>query len=197
MEFSEYDLPYESFIGGWFIPTEICDGLIECYNDTKEISKKQGVIGNGIIHKETKDSMDLTLYDNTSNEAFSKYKNVLMQVSTNYFNKYPYSVPSSRIGFREGHNIQLYPTCGGYKEYHCERNVVDPVNLCRHLAYMTYLNTIDTDGGETEFFYQKIKVKPEKGLTLIWPSDWTHTHRGIPATQEEKMIITGWIHYAN
>ena len=31
---------------------------------------------------------------------------------------------------------------------------------------MTYLNDIK-DGGETEFYYQKLKVKPEKGLTLI------------------------------
>jgi hypothetical protein len=56
---------------------------------------------------------------------------------------------------------------------------------------MTYLNTV-TDGGETEFFWQKIKVKPEKGLTLIWPSDFTHTHRGIPSPSQKKYIVTGW-----
>ena len=43
---------------------------------------------------------------------------------------------------------------------------------------MTYLNTIKV-GGETEFLYQKLKIKPKKGLTLIWPTDWTHTHRGL------------------
>ena len=61
---------------------------------------------------------------------------------------------------------------------------------------MTYLNDITGEGGETQFYFQKIDVKPQKGLTLIWPSDWTHTHRGNPAIDEEKMIITGWIHYA-
>jgi hypothetical protein len=59
---------------------------------------------------------------------------------------------------------------------------------------MTYLNDVES-GGETEFLYQNLKIKPQKGLTLIWPTDWTHTHRGIPSMEEEKMIVTGWVHY--
>jgi hypothetical protein len=43
---------------------------------------------------------------------------------------------------------------------------------------MTYLNDV-TDGGETGFFYQDVKIKPQKGLTLIWPAIWTHTHKGF------------------
>ena len=41
---------------------------------------------------------------------------------------------------------------------------------------------------------KKIKVKPEKGLTLIWPADWTFTHRGIPSPQEQ-YIVTGWLSF--
>jgi len=40
-----------------------------------------------------------------------------------------------------------------------------------------------------------LKVKPEKGLTLIWPADWTFTHRGIPSMSETKYIVTGWYNY--
>ena len=56
---------------------------------------------------------------------------------------------------------------------------------------MTYLNDVNK-GGETEFVYQKLKVKPEIGLTLIWGSDWTFTHRGIASPKETKYITTGW-----
>ncbi len=59
---------------------------------------------------------------------------------------------------------------------------------------MTYLNDIK-EGGETEWYYQKLKVKPKKGLTVIWPADWTFTHRGITAKKEHKYIITGWINF--
>ena len=59
------------------------------------------------------------------------------------------------------------------------------------VAWMTYLNDIE-EGGETYFKQQECKVRPKKGLTLLWPADWTHFHKGIPAPNEEKMIITGW-----
>ena len=59
---------------------------------------------------------------------------------------------------------------------------------------MTYLNTVK-DGGETEFIYQKLKVKPETGLTLIWGSDWPFTHRGITSKTKTKYITTGWYSY--
>ena len=61
---------------------------------------------------------------------------------------------------------------------------------------MTYLNDIK-DGGETYFSSQDLKVKPEKGLTLIWPAYWTHMHKGIPAITEHKMVTTGWLTYNN
>jgi hypothetical protein len=59
---------------------------------------------------------------------------------------------------------------------------------------MTFLNDIKYKG-ETEWYYQKLKVKPKKGLTFIWPADWTFTHRGIPAEKEIKYIATGWYSY--
>ena len=64
----------------------------------------------------------------------------------------------------------------------------------RHLAFMTYLNDVN-EGGETEFFYQEAKIRPRKGLSLIWPTDWTHTHRGVPAPKEQKTIVTGWLKF--
>ena len=59
---------------------------------------------------------------------------------------------------------------------------------------MTYLNDVN-DGGETEYYYQKVKIKPVKGLTLIVPVDWTFTHRGIVSLTETKYIVTGWFSY--
>ena len=59
---------------------------------------------------------------------------------------------------------------------------------------MTYLNDVE-DKGETEFVLQNLKVKAEKGKTLIWPADWTHTHRGIISPTQEKYIVTGWFNF--
>ena len=53
------------------------------------------------------------------------------------------------------------------------------------------------DGGGTEFkFYPDFKVNAKKGLSLMWPTDFTHTHRGV-VSEYEKYIVTGWINHAS
>ena len=77
--------------------------------------------------------------------------------------------------------------------WHCEKSG-DEGNINRHLVFMTYLNDV-TDGGETEWYYQKEKIKPEKGLTVIWPAEWMFTHRGVISKTQTKYITTGWYNF--
>ena len=74
---------------------------------------------------------------------------------------------------------------------HCERSGPEAPNNTRHLVFMTFLNTVN-DGGGTEFKHHDIIHKAEEGKTLIWPTDWTHTHRGMISNTEHKYIMTGW-----
>jgi len=41
-----------------------------------------------------------------------------------------------------------------------------------------------------------VTIQPKKGLTLVWPSDWTFMHRGVPSPTQEKRIMTGWFNFA-
>lgn len=87
-------------------------------------------------------------------------------------------------------NIQRYYPGEGYHKFHCERGA-NSKDLRRVLVWMIYLNDI-TDGGQTEFYYQKHKENPEQGKLVIWPSDWTHIHRGVTSSTQTKYILTGW-----
>jgi len=98
------------------------------------------------------------------------------------------------VCFAEGMNIQYYEPGEGFPKWHCERGMNQSNQ--RALAFMTYLNDV-TDGGETEWLYQEKKLQPKKGLTAIWPTDFTHTHRGIISTTQTKIIITGWFNYVD
>ena len=80
-------------------------------------------------------------------------------------------------------NLQKYEPNEGFKECHSERRGKTQQTRC--LAWMTYLNDVP-DGG-TEFLYQQMTSPAKKGLTLIWPSDWTHTHRGVPSPTQDKL----------
>ena len=78
----------------------------------------------------------------------------------------------------------------GYHIWHCEHMMKGSRD--RILAWMIYLNDVE-EGGETEFLYQKTRIKPKKNRLLIWPSQFTHTHRGNPPLSGDKYILTGWI----
>ena len=86
------------------------------------------------------------------------------------------------------HSIQYYKKKGGYFKLHYERAGLQSTN--RQLVYMLYCNTLKNGG--TEFPFQNKILKAIKGTLFIWPSDFTHPHRGVISDEEEKYIVTGW-----
>ncbi len=89
-----------------------------------------------------------------------------------------------------GLRVQRTPVGGGYHEWHFENGHFQ--NAARIITMMLYLNDVD-DGGETEFLYLHKRIKAKAGTLLIWPTGFTHTHRGNPPLSNTKYIITGWL----
>ena len=81
----------------------------------------------------------------------------------------------------------------GYHIYHVENSQLSSRN--RVTAFMLYLNDVE-DGGETEFLYQKRRIKPKKNRLAIWPAHYTHVHRGLQPLSGNKYILTGWTEYS-
>lgn len=179
-----------NFIGAWTpSDTSVCDKLIEYHKSTPD--KWEGARGGGHVDKTRKDSTDCWL---TDPELFREYNNYLQLLVTKYVEKYPWSNHYAPWKILEHINIQHYKPNGGYFVWHTERCSTHNIVRDRHLVFMTYLNDVE-DGGETEWGHQNLRIKPEKGLTVIWPADWTFTHRGLPSPTQDKYIITGWFNY--
>jgi len=178
------------FISGWFIQESICDEIIDFYQEDNYFPVTQGLSSSGKVNVKQKESLDKSISHITKDPRLVNYFDALSEVIKKYTEKYIWCDITESWTIVENVNIQWYPPNGGFKVFHFERNG-KLVSMNRHLVFMTYLNDV-IDAGETEFYYQKLKVQPQKGLTLIWPVDWTHTHRGIPSPTQEKIIITGW-----
>ena len=175
----------------------ICDQLIDLYKNSND--KKPGCAdGDGNIKPDFKKSTDLSLSpynDQLGNvECLERYFVNLQIILQKYMNEYEYSNDVKPFTITESFNIQHYKPNEGFFAWHCERAGSELPMANRHLAWMTYLNDL-TDEGGTEFYYQKLKVKPQKGKTVIFPVDWTHTHRGIVSKTQDKYIITGWFNF--
>ncbi len=181
-----------NFIAGWYMQdTIICDKIIEYHSTTP--NRWQGSFGvhnEIVVDPDRKESIDCYLNDNS--QLNQEYTIHLQQCVDAYTKIYSETQNADRWSDIEYKNIQYYPPGGGYKINHFERSSI--LTSKRFLVFMTYLNDV-TDKGETEFKYQNLSIKPEKGLTLIWPVEWTHTHRGIPSSTQEKWIVTGWFSF--
>jgi|2_EtaG_2_1085320.scaffolds.fasta_scaffold17056_3 hypothetical protein len=198
MEFSLKPHPLNKenfFIKGWYIDKKICRDVINNFN-CKSMQWKKGLVYKNeeeVIKKDEKNSTDYT-HDFQDGFSFLKeYHDSLHQVMNEYVTVFPATEAHNLWGLWSLVNIQRYLPNEGFYKFHSEKGVKGHI-LKRHLVFMTYLNTIE-EGGETEFFHQKIKVKPEEGLTLIWPAEWTYLHRGCIAPKEIKYIITGWFNF--
>jgi len=168
----------------------VCDRVIEYFKNNP--NKKQGT--NAYKVDETvKKSTDLWVTEQ-HNPVVQEYLSALHEVCDKYIKKYPWVNEFASWGISQPFNIQHYKPNEGFYSWHTERSSARPDIASRHMVFMTYLNDV-TDAGETEFYHQNLKIKPKKGLTVIWPTDWMFTHRGIPSASQEKYIATGWYNF--
>lgn len=184
------------FIQLTYIDVTICKDLIEYFE--KNPNKKPGAVYSGsndflTVNTTVKKSTDLSITSlDCNNFAINNYLISLQNSLNIYLEKFPTLNKHTKFTIGDYFNIQRYYPNEGFFEWHCERNSLQ--SSPRMLVFTTYLNSVN-DGGETEFMYQNVKIKPETGLTVIFPADWMYVHRGITSSTETKWIATGWFSY--
>jgi len=169
---------HQDFIMVWddIIPSDFCDWLINYLNNSNYLSPRSN---NYLSDKQVE------MHNFSPGEA--NYLQMLVNgCALEYVNKYPYlkafPYTSSCVLLQQTNPKE------GYHAFHAEDSTWN--NQLRTLAWMVYLNDVD-DGGETEYLYQQLKVKPKQGRVVIWPGSFTHIHRGNPP-MSEKFVATGW-----
>ena len=192
---SEHENP--NFIGSWTIePISICDDLIS-YFELNHAKQKSGVLSGG-LNLDKKDSIDISINPKDiilpGNEAFKAYFDQLLECYKNYVEEWPFLKDIAQRLEIGSFNLQRYKPGQHFKKIHTERSRIESSH--RVFAFMTYLNDVE-EGGSTYFSHYDLEIQPQKGLTLIWPAEWTHAHRGNVLKEGVKYIITGWISFAS
>jgi prolyl 4-hydroxylase len=188
------------FVGDFMIDHAVCDRLVELHRacDRKGLVKRgrMGKGGNLVVDPEKKDSFDVSVdlvpQELLQQYGIDRYYAELQRCLQQYVEQHPLLKQVGKVRVTESPAIQHYRPGGGFKMPHFERSGY--ANTTRMLVWMTYLNDV-TDGGGTHFVYQKHTFDAKKGRTLIWPSDFTHTHAGVVSPTQHKYIITGWMNF--
>lgn len=193
---------FDDFIGVFedVVPQEQCDMMINYFENTSEL---------GMVYsrQDLEDGCEKTRKDDST--VFHNFTQPRELVLLNYPHlpemleaiKYCYSLYSKEydilasiptITNTPGFRIQKTKPGQGYHVWHYETSKVS--NGARVLAWTIYLNDVE-EGGETEFLYQKRRIYPKRGSVVIWPSGFTHTHRGNPPLSGDKYIVTSWLQH--
>ena len=74
-------------------------------------------------------------------------------------------------------------------------SVSDPdVLSSRHLSFMIFLN--DDDNAYVKFAHQRVSIKSQKGLIVLYPSGWTFANMSTPS-DKPLYVITGHVSVAD
>jgi hypothetical protein len=187
------ELDNSIYIANVMFPDESCDEVIDIFENKSKLFPENHFLKNadGLYRKDKAcflDDFEICLYSDIGNFGLvSDINNYLNEALEEYCNHFE-SV--RRISLRSTRQkLQKTQKGGGYHNWHSEQENID--SAVRVLTWSIYLNDV-AEGGETEFLYQSKRIKARKGKILIFPSAFTHVHRGNPPLSGDKYILTGW-----
>jgi len=181
----------EDFIGIYkgYVSDELSDRIINEIERVVTNSPSQLTQGEHQYPKGKLSRKDESIFMQDTSRALCGELNECLNVALEeYVNDFPILRDSQ---FRSTcTKIQKTNVGGGYMEWHFETSSHMVSN--RIIAWTVYLNDLPEGEGETEFIYQHKRLQPVKGTVVMFPTAYTHTHRGNPPLTTTKYIATGW-----
>lgn len=173
------------------IPAEACTEIIRRFEAMKQ-DQYEGRIGQAVdTNQGIKKTTDLVVSGKEHWQDVDKGLFYSLGVALKEFRE---TFPYFKGPFKDmGYNLQRYNP-GEYYHWHIDGGSHDFSQ--RQLVALWYLNDVPSPGGETEFFYQDVKITPEAGKLVLFPPFWTHEHRAATVQSGVKYIATTWIVFA-
>ena len=135
------------------------------------------------------DDHDVTmLLHKRINDALVVYKENISKIYSK-FNAYPVPSGYDTTSHREKIQILEYGKDQQYVFHHDEATDPNIPEYHRKISVIVYL-TENFTGGNTIFPH--IKLKPNPGHALIFPSNWCYPHAGEQVTNGKKRVAVTW-----
>lgn len=143
------------------------DNLKSQYRTSQDISTSKNK--NNKVIKDFEDKCEIVV-----NECLSSYKKEMM-IGYDIYNPEGFNILKYEVGGRFGSHYDSYPG----------------INRC--ISGLIYLND-DYEGGEIEFVYFNLKIKPKAGTVILFPSNYPYRHIAHPVTSGTKYSVATWYH---
>jgi hypothetical protein len=174
------------------LPTAVCREIVERFESSSATRTGRVFhVDDGDTRSDDKLSLDLPIPEagewadlhRTIHEAVSRAVGEILP-------RYP-SLQIDPLG-GTGYKIQKYARGEGHFTWHVDG--FGPMAEHRLLALVLYLNDVER-GGETEFHHQDVAIRPRTGDALLFPTAWTHMHRGRIPESNDKYVISSFFEF--
>ncbi len=181
----------EVFENAWINPQETIDLVeSECLKPNSDIHwEKAGTVGQGAYqdHRTNKLMAITHLCHITNNQLLQNIHNqfyiTLLAATIPYQQRHGMAEPL----WHEHYHLLKY---SGGEEY--KTHYDGGTQSKRAISALVYLND-DYVGGELEFPNFKVKIKPEPGMLILFPSNFAYRHIAHPVTEGTKYALVTWI----
>lgn len=150
---------------------------------------RAGTIGAGAYQDiRTNLLMDITyLSDITNNVDIQNISNTFYTILLSTTNSYAKKFKINEPFFHEGYQLLKYRG-GEYYNAHYDGGT----DIGRSVSAVCYLND-DYEGGELEFVNFGVKIKPQAGMIILFPSNYAYNHIAHPIISGTKYALVTWI----
>ena len=179
------------FEQGKALPIDVCNEMVRRF-EAQEDEQYEGRIGQTTLKDRTiKQSTDLVI---SGKEHWKDIDHALFRSLSTAIREFREVYPYFKGPFKDSGYAMQRTGPGEFYHWHIDGGSHEFSQ--RQLVAVWYLNDVQGPGGETEFLYQGLKVRPEAGNLLLFPPFWTHEHRGTKLQQGVKYIATTWVVFA-
>ena len=173
------------------LPPAFCDEVIRRFEAHPE-QQHEGVIGQlRTEDRSVKVTTDLVV---SNKEDWKDVDQMFFRSLAAALREFRETFPYFKGPFKDmGYQVQRYRP-GEFYHWHIDGGSHELSQ--RQLVALWYLNDVPGPGGETQFLYQNVSVKPRQGTLILFPPFWTHEHRAAELEAGVKYIATTWVVFA-
>lgn len=162
----------------------------ECVNPDSVVKfQKAETIGYGITQTHrTNYALNITHAAKSDNKICQDISNQMYTTLIATTAPYVQQMQINETTYHEEYSLLKYPISTEYKQHYD-----GSTSSGRSISAIVYLND-DYKGGEIEFPNFNVKIKPEAGMVILFPSNYAYAHIAHPVTSGTKYAIVTWIH---
>lgn len=171
------------------LPADWCDEIVARF-EAKPEQQNPGRIGQTQgLDSGIKRTMDLVV---SNRDDWKDVDNLFFRAMGAALNEMKQAFPFFNGPFKDmGYQVQRYRP-GEFYHWHVDGGSHQFAD--RQLVAIWYLNDVpEGAGGETQFLYQDVSIRPERGKMLLFPPFWTHEHRAAELKSGVKYMATTWV----